>query len=494
MSEDDRLNYEVTVSSLKQRVTLLEKELASTSRRNVKLERQLAATTKENQDLHAANALLSTKVEELERATMQQRHAYDKLSERYATAYANMERLSSTTKPTTDSLNVVVQTLSRENVELQRKVRVLEARHSEDKRIVANQEQRLKRLRAEMEALQHMNDAHQKQQRDDAVSSNESSSLSSSSTAANNKSSRDVNASSSSSSSSASTTSTSSPASTLARPPSVSQGAMPADDCQYIDPNILKILEKVDSQFSITNAISLAVALKKWLHSCLHVVASVDSAAVLRAYLQRCCELLHCQHAALFRVDHVGQRLLAVASERGDVRWELPLDKGLAGHAARHNAILNVRKAYDDPRFFSASDSITGSKSKEVLCVPVTLELAASQPTSVFAVLQAWNTTTAKPFSANDQIVAGLVASHAGAALLQTRATDALQRVNRQVPRDRATPDAAREQGARARQRNIRRIVDVNLLVSGLTCASRAGGAKETGRAARHQQAPHLCV
>ncbi|KAJ0392533.1 hypothetical protein P43SY_001239 [Pythium insidiosum] len=129
----------------------------------------------------------------------------------------------------------------------------------------------------------------------------------------------------------------------------------------------------------------------------------------------------------------MGQRLLAVASERGEVRWELPLDKGLAGHAVRHNAILNVRKAYDDPRFFSASDSVMGTKSREVLCVPVTLELAALQPTSVFAVLQAWNTTTAKPFSPNDQIVAGLVASHAGAALLQTRATDAMQRVNRQV-------------------------------------------------------------
>ncbi|KAJ0399204.1 hypothetical protein ATCC90586_000046 [Pythium insidiosum] len=131
MSEDDRMNYEITVASLKQRITVLEKELAATSKRSVKLERQLTATTKENQDLHGANAVLRAKTEELERAVMQQRHAFDKLAERYATAYANMERLAETASSSdvSSTLNVVVQTLSRENVELQRKVRVLEARH-----------------------------------------------------------------------------------------------------------------------------------------------------------------------------------------------------------------------------------------------------------------------------------------------------------------------------------------------------------------------------
>lgn len=54
------------------------------------------------------------------------------------------------------------------------------------------------------------------------------------------------------------------------------------EDYQYIDPNILKVLEKVDSQFSITNAITLSAVLKKWLHSCLCVVSSTHLPSVLK--------------------------------------------------------------------------------------------------------------------------------------------------------------------------------------------------------------------
>lgn len=55
-----------------------------------------------------------------------------------------------------------------------------------------------------------------------------------------------------------------------------------AQDYQYIDPNILKVLEKVDSQFSITNAIHLSVVLKKWLHSCMNVLGSTHLSTVLQ--------------------------------------------------------------------------------------------------------------------------------------------------------------------------------------------------------------------
>lgn len=58
-----------------------------------------------------------------------------------------------------------------------------------------------------------------------------------------------------------------------------------AEDYQYIDPNILKVLEKVDSQFSITNAINLSVVLKKWLNCCLHVTCSTHIPTVLQVYV-----------------------------------------------------------------------------------------------------------------------------------------------------------------------------------------------------------------
>lgn len=125
-------------------------------------------------------------------------------------------------------------------------------------------------------------------------------------------------------------------------------------------------------------------------------------------------------------MDHAARQLVGVYSERGNVHWELPLDKGILGHAVRYNQICNVRKAYEDPRFYSATDTVTATHSREVLCVPIVQELEltmaqGSNTGSVFAVLQAWNTTHQKPFTPNDQILAGLLTTQAGIIVLQTK-------------------------------------------------------------------------
>jgi hypothetical protein len=138
--------------------------------------------------------------------------------------------------------------------------------------------------------------------------------------------------------------------------------------------------------------------------------------------LKRSCELLHCEHAAVFHVDHGAKRLSGICSERGEEQWELPLDKGILGYAARQNVLCNVRRAYDDPRFYSSTDSITGLPSREVLCIPIVHELQPQfRSGSVFAVLQMWNTTHQKTFTANDQILGSLLAIHVGAVTLQTK-------------------------------------------------------------------------
>lgn len=115
------------------------------------------------------------------------------------------------------------------------------------------------------------------------------------------------------------------------------------------------------------------------------------------------------------------RKLIGRYSESGDVSWELPLDKGIIGFSARQNALCNVPRAYDDPRFYSSTDTITGLPSREVLCIPLVHELRSNQPHSVFAVLQAWNTTHQKPFTANDQILGGLLTIQTGTIFLQTR-------------------------------------------------------------------------
>jgi hypothetical protein len=164
-----------------------------------------------------------------------------------------------------------------------RLMQVLEARHAEDKAIASNHEKKLKRLRAEMEAIQHVDDA-KTDSASAALQSSQDTELSSSSLAHSmisppRSASRRVV----------------SDAEASGAPPVIqhrSSMAAPntshlvsAEDYQFIDPNILKVLDKVDSQFSIANAISLSATLKQWLNSCLHVVCSTHVPTVLQAYV-----------------------------------------------------------------------------------------------------------------------------------------------------------------------------------------------------------------
>jgi hypothetical protein len=336
-------------------------------------------------------------------------------------------------------------------------LQVLEARHAEDKTLTSNQEKKIKRLRAEIEALQHMQEA--KSREDDLDES--ASDTDQVSRLGKPKKRMDADSNyggrpGSASSSVSMTSSTPRRAGSSARAQVAQASALgnashlvSSEAYQYIDPNILKVLEKVDSQFSITNAINLSVVLKKWLNSCVHIVCSTHLPTVLQTLLKRICELLHCEHAALFTVDHATRKLMATCSERGPERWELPLDKGIAGYAARHNKLCNVHCANDDPRFYSSTDSITGTTSREVLALPIVHDLQSYLETQlpsggdsnrpktnnlgVFAVLKVWNTSHQKPFSANDQIMGCLLAVQAGTILRQTAVTRTLQKLNHKM-------------------------------------------------------------
>lgn len=49
----------------------------------------------------------------------------------------------------------------------------------------------------------------------------------------------------------------------------------------------------------------------------------------------------------------------------------IPYGKGIAGHVAATGQALNIQDAYQDPRFNSSIDSITGYRTKSVLCLPI---------------------------------------------------------------------------------------------------------------------------
>uniref|UniRef100_H3GU74 GAF domain-containing protein n=1 Tax=Phytophthora ramorum TaxID=164328 RepID=H3GU74_PHYRM len=449
----EKMRYDAqTIASLKQRLVLLEREISSSTKYRHATEKQIAQLSRENQRLQAEKTQQQARTDELDKTVLRQRHEYDKLAARYASVYANLQKLVDQPNASDNSAQQsALQALARENQDFLRKLRVLEARHAEDKTLTSNQDKKIKRLKAEIEALQHMRDAKNREDElDDSASDIDQISRLGKQKKRPDSDSNYGGRPNSASSTVSITSSTPRRVGSSARVQTVQTSALgssshlvTAEAYQYIDPNILKVLEKVDSQFSITNAINLSVVLKKWLNSCVHIVCSTHLPTVLQTLLKR--------------TYHATRKLVALCSERGMERWELPLDKGIAGYAARHNTLCNVHCANDDPRFYSSTDSVTGTISREVLALPIVHELqlyleahlvngAGSNHTKtnslgVFAVLRAWNTTHQKPFSANDQVLGSLLAIQAGIIVRQSAVTKTLQKVNHKTHQILQMPD-----------------------------------------------------
>ncbi|GMF25513.1 unnamed protein product [Phytophthora fragariaefolia] len=281
-----------TIASLKQRLVLLEREVSASTKFRHMAEKQLAQHCLETQRLQGEKTQQQARIDELDRTVLRQRHEYDKLAARYTAVYANLQKLLDQQQNPSDksAQQSALQALARENQDFLRKLRVLEARHAEDKTLTSNQEKKIKRLKAEIEALQHMHDA--KNREDDTAEASSDTDQVSRLTKPKKRTDSNSNYSGRPNSASSAVSITSSTPRRVTSPVRVQvvQNAalgtashlVTAEAYQYIDPNILKVLEKVDSQFSITNAINLSVVLKKWLNSCVHVVCSTHLPTVLQ--------------------------------------------------------------------------------------------------------------------------------------------------------------------------------------------------------------------
>ena len=88
--------------------------------------------------------------------------------------------------------------------------------------------------------------------------------------------------------------------------------------------------------------------------------------------VDRVSKALNAERSTLFLIDEEQGELwskVAQQSELTEIR--IPLEKGLAGHVAKTGEILNIRHAYQDPRFLPLVDEQTGFKTHTVLCVPI---------------------------------------------------------------------------------------------------------------------------
>jgi len=99
----------------------------------------------------------------------------------------------------------------------------------------------------------------------------------------------------------------------------------------------------------------------------------VDS--ITRVVVQSFRKLINCERCSLFLMDHYKDELYfkPIGNGNGDgvkaIRF--PLTKGIAGWVAINKKTVNIKDAYEDPRFFKEIDQRTNFRTKSVLCMPI---------------------------------------------------------------------------------------------------------------------------
>lgn len=145
-------------------------------------------------------------------------------------------------------------------------------------------------------------------------------------------------------------------------------------------------------------------------------------------------ELLCCDRATLFLVDHTSSELVfsptgvlaasAVLRRNDSKAIRIPLASGIAGSCVTMRQIINISDAYLDPRFNRSVDVKTGYRTKSILSFPVVRQ------GQVIAVLQAINKSAdlgEGGFSKNDELIAVLLGRQVGVQLHNAQLFDKLR-------------------------------------------------------------------
>lgn len=129
-TEDEAANANYAIAALRQRLTQMEKDATRGLKQRQTLERQAAQLVRENKRLCADKHELESTLAQVEKDALVHKHVFEKLSDRYAGAYSNLQKLTeqhqstSADNPHTGAVQAVLQALTRENQEFRRKLRV----------------------------------------------------------------------------------------------------------------------------------------------------------------------------------------------------------------------------------------------------------------------------------------------------------------------------------------------------------------------------------
>lgn len=124
--------------------------------------------------------------------------------------------------------------------------------------------------------------------------------------------------------------------------------------------------------------------------------------------------LMRAERSSIFLYDSSTDELVSRVAEGLEESTEIrfPANKGLAGHVAQSQTILNIPDAYDDPRFNQDSDRQTGYRTRSVICSPL-----LGRDGKTIGVLQILNRIGGGAFDSEDESLIEAVAAQCAVAL-----------------------------------------------------------------------------
>lgn len=102
------------------------------------------------------------------------------------------------------------------------------------------------------------------------------------------------------------------------------------------------------------------------------LTAEKDLDRLLQLILTETTRVMDADRSSLFLVDERTNELFSRIAQKSEIKeFRFPIGRGIAGNVAQFKSIINIRDAYNDPRFNPAFDKKTGYKTDTILCAPL---------------------------------------------------------------------------------------------------------------------------
>jgi Nif-specific regulatory protein len=147
------------------------------------------------------------------------------------------------------------------------------------------------------------------------------------------------------------------------------------------------------------------------LEICQRINSERDLASLLDVMAREATRLLDCDRASIFLLDRDRNELWSKVALGSNEIFRFRADAGLAGAAVVSGLPVNVPDAYTDPRFYTAIDSKTGYRTRNVLAIAV-----RNQSGTIIGAFEVLNKRTGA-FDSADEAALTALASHAAIAI-----------------------------------------------------------------------------